>query len=81
MGLYFAWLGFYNQMLVIPSIVGIFIFIYGLATAYVDSFNVAGWAQSVANFNQANFLIVFPCTTFCLGLFKYADFCCFEQQG
>ena len=48
MGLYFAWLGFYNQMLVIPSIVGIFIFIYGLATAYVDSFNVAGWVQSVA---------------------------------
>ncbi|KAL4233719.1 Anoctamin-1 [Mactra antiquata] len=29
-GLYFAWLGFYTQMLVVPSIIGFIIFIYGV---------------------------------------------------
>ena len=43
MGLYFAWLGFYNQMLVFPSIIGLLIFLYGVATAYVDDINEAGW--------------------------------------
>ena len=42
MGLYFAWLGFYNQMLVVPSIIGLLIFFYGVATAYVDDINEAG---------------------------------------
>lgn len=32
--LYFAWLGFYTQMLVVPSILGLIIFIYGVA--YMD---------------------------------------------
>lgn len=31
-GLYFAWLGFYTQMLVIPAFVGLFCFIYGCVT-------------------------------------------------
>ena len=31
-GLYFAWLGFYTKMLIIPSIVGIVCFIYGAST-------------------------------------------------
>lgn len=30
--LYFCWLGFYTKMLVIPSIVGMLCFLYGLAT-------------------------------------------------
>lgn len=29
-GLYFAWLGFYTQMLVVPSILGFIIFLYGV---------------------------------------------------
>ena len=29
--MYFAWLGFYTQMLVVPSILGLIIFIYGVA--------------------------------------------------
>ena len=33
--MYFAWLGFYTQMLV-PSILGLIIFIYGVA--YMDMF-------------------------------------------
>ena len=32
--MYFAWLGFYTQMLVVPSILGLIIFIYGVA--YMD---------------------------------------------
>ena len=32
--MYFAWLGFYTQMLVVPSIIGLIIFIYGVA--YMD---------------------------------------------
>lgn len=30
--IYFAWLGFYTNMLILPSIVGILCFIYGCAT-------------------------------------------------
>ena len=39
-GLYFAWLGFYTKMLIIPSIVGVFSFIFGLSTAW-SSWNQA----------------------------------------
>ena len=42
MGLYFAWLGFYNQMLVVPAVVGVLVFLYGVFTFQVDSVNVAG---------------------------------------
>ncbi|KAG8224432.1 hypothetical protein J437_LFUL001382 [Ladona fulva] len=31
-GIYFAWLGFYTNMLILPSIVGILCFVYGCAT-------------------------------------------------
>ncbi len=34
--LYFAWLGFYTNLLVLPSIVGLFVFLYGLATSSLD---------------------------------------------
>ena len=34
--LYFAWLGYYNTMLLFPTIVGILSFIYGLATFSTD---------------------------------------------
>ncbi|CAF0799103.1 unnamed protein product [Brachionus calyciflorus] len=33
---YFAWLGFYTSLLIVPSIVGIFVFIYGLLTYSSD---------------------------------------------
>ena len=35
-GFYFAWLGFYTAMLVIPSIMGILSFFYGLVRMYTD---------------------------------------------
>ncbi len=31
-GLYFAWLGFYTKFLVIPSVVGVAVFLFGCAT-------------------------------------------------
>jgi hypothetical protein len=29
-GLYFAWLGFYTNLLILPSIVGVLVFLYGI---------------------------------------------------
>ena len=46
-GLYFAWLGFYTKMLIIPSIVGIFSFIFGLSTAW-SSWNQARFVYFLA---------------------------------
>ena len=46
-GLYFAWLGFYTKMLIIPSIVGIFSFIFGLSTAW-SSWNQARFVYYLA---------------------------------
>lgn len=31
-GLYFAWLGVYTQLLIPPSVLGIIVFIYGILT-------------------------------------------------
>ena len=45
-GLYFAWLGFYTKMLIIPSIVGIFSFIFGLSTAW-SSWNQARFVYQI----------------------------------
>ena len=33
-GMYFAWLGFYTSMLILPAIVGVVVFVYGVATMY-----------------------------------------------
>ena len=40
-GLYFAWLGFYTTMLVIPALLGLLAFIYGLITFTMDDVNHA----------------------------------------
>jgi anoctamin-4 len=31
-GLYFCWLGFYTEMLIVPAIAGLFVFFYGAST-------------------------------------------------
>lgn len=41
-GLYFAWLGVYTQLLIPPSVLGIIVFLYGIFT--VDT-NVPRWAD------------------------------------
>ena len=35
-GLYFAWLGFYTYMLILPSVVGLLAFIYGIVSLNSD---------------------------------------------
>ena len=35
-GLYFAWLGFYTNLLILPSIAGVLTFLYGLITWEYD---------------------------------------------
>lgn len=42
-GLYFAWLGLYTQMLIPASLVGVFVFLYGCAT--VDD-NIPRWTRT-----------------------------------
>lgn len=36
--LYFSWLGFYTNMLIVPSILGVFCFLYGLITMFSNPF-------------------------------------------
>ena len=40
-GLYFAWLGFYTQMLIAPAFVGIACFLFGIVTVASPSLNQA----------------------------------------
>lgn len=41
--LYFAWLGFYTNMLALPAIVGVFCFLYGLGSLE-NSDNIPGYS-------------------------------------
>lgn len=36
--LYFSWLGFYTNMLILPSILGVLVFIIGLSTMFTNSY-------------------------------------------
>ena len=49
MGLYFAWLGYYNVMLVPASLVGVLFFIYGVATVSSDTPTLDICGGSMAN--------------------------------
>jgi hypothetical protein len=40
MALYFAWIGYYNMMLVPAALVGSIVFLYGISTNYLDDYNV-----------------------------------------
>ena len=48
-GLYFAWLGFYNQMLVFPALFGLFVFLFGAVTVNSSSINYAGYISRYLN--------------------------------
>ena len=41
-GLYFAWLGFYNQLLIMPAVFGFLVFLYGALTVMNWDINYAG---------------------------------------
>ena len=58
MGLYFAWLGFYNQMLVVPAVLGVLVFLYGACTNSMDSVNQAGFVFSSPSLLDPPILIV-----------------------
>ena len=49
-GLYFAWLGFYTQMLVAPAIAGIICFIFGIATVWSPIFNQGRYLFNMKNY-------------------------------
>ena len=40
MALYFAWMGFYNTMLLPAAVIGSLVFLYGVSTNYLDEYNV-----------------------------------------
>ena len=40
-GLYFAWLGFYTMMLVVPALLGLLAFLYGAITVEMGDVNHA----------------------------------------
>ena len=46
-GLYFAWLGFYNQLLIFPAIFGVLVFLYGAVTVNNWNVNFAGFVWRI----------------------------------
>ena len=50
-GLYFAWLGFYTKMLIFPSIMGVFCFIFGAATIFSPLNQARYFLLKCGNFN------------------------------
>jgi len=59
-GFYFAWLGFYTSMLILPSIVGLLCFVYGLATFSQDI-----PSQDICVGSMANTTMCPICDKFC----------------
>lgn len=56
-GLYFAWLGVYTQLLIPPSVLGIIVFLYGIFT--VDD-NVPRWADTISSNAYLKYTILSP---------------------
>ena len=54
-GLYFAWLGFYTQMLIAPAIAGIVCFIFGIATVWSPIFNQGRYLFDMKYYFQNNY--------------------------
>ena len=50
-GLYFAWLGFYNQLLIFPAIFGVLVFLYGAITVNNWNVNFAGFVWRIISHN------------------------------
>jgi len=58
--LYFTWLGFYTNMLIVPSIVGLFCFLYGLLTMSADT-----TSDEICEGSMANVSMCPICDNFC----------------
>ncbi|XP_065175071.1 anoctamin-7-like [Sycon ciliatum] len=54
--IYFAWLGYYTSVLILPSIVGLIVFIIGLIIAYSGTTNVGAQVCNLEGLNRSSSL-------------------------
>lgn len=69
--LYFSWLGFYTNMLILPSIFGLIVFIIGLSTMFTNSF-----VNDICDSNRDDVLC--PKCDSCSAI-KLSDTCMYER--
>lgn len=69
--LYFSWLGFYTNMLILPSILGVLVFIIGLSTMFTNSY-----VKKVCGANDT--VVLCPKCDDC-GYTKLSDTCVYER--
>ncbi|XP_073724451.1 anoctamin-5 isoform X2 [Misgurnus anguillicaudatus] len=75
-GIYFAWLGFYTEMLFYAAVVGSLCFIYGLAT-----FNENAWSREICNETIGGQIIMCPLCDQKCGYWKLNSTCSSSWQS
>lgn len=85
-GLYFAWLGFYTHMLIPAALVGLFCFVYGLATMYSNTLRYVNFIKKCnklclhSSIWYSQFHLIFLCrygslNSDCCVIFFYKHLC------
>lgn len=69
--LYFSWLGFYTNMLILPSILGVIVFIVGLSTMFTNKY-----VQEICETNET--VVLCPKCDSC-NFTKLSDTCAYER--
>lgn len=69
-GLYFAWLGFYTEMLLFAAVVGTICFVYGLMT-----FDESEWSKEICNETIGGNIIMCPLCDKKCGYWKLSKIC------
>lgn len=69
--LYFSWLGFYTNMLILPSILGVLVFIIGLSTMFTNSY-----VNQICNANSS--IVLCPKCDDC-SYTQLSDTCVYER--
>jgi anoctamin-1 len=69
--LYFSWLGFYTNMLILPSILGVIVFIFGLSTMFTNKY-----VDEICNANET--VVLCPKCDSC-NFTKLSDTCNYER--
>ncbi|XP_072290684.1 anoctamin-5 isoform X2 [Eucyclogobius newberryi] len=69
-GLYFAWLGFYTEMLLFAAIVGTLCFVYGLMTYEENE-----WSKEICNENIGGNIVMCPLCDKKCGYWKLSKIC------
>uniref|UniRef100_A0A8C1WQQ9 Anoctamin n=1 Tax=Cyprinus carpio TaxID=7962 RepID=A0A8C1WQQ9_CYPCA len=75
-GIYFAWLGFYTEMLSYAAVVGLLCFIYGLAT-----FDENVWSKEICNETIGGQIIMCPLCDKKCGYWKLSTTCSSSWQS